>query len=232
VTRAGNLFTTHTPVDAGFDRFDTGLMERYLRPYAEHELAIGFDELLALGRRDVGNSAEPFNMAYLLHGAASRRVFQPLFSRWPEVEVPISHVTNGVHMPTWDSADADSMWERACGKEALAPDYDDVETARFLGLEVSTSDDRHLFALVDLGEVDAEAAQVELYAEGGDGGEPERLPMIHGGRLPGLANGLLYSAEVPSTRPSIDYTPRLRPVHADATVPLEVPLILWYEGPR
>ena len=73
---------------------------------------------------------EPFNMAYLairgsgaingvsrLHGAVSRRIFQFLFPRWPEAEVPVGHVTNGVHTPTWDSAAADSLWTEACGRE-------------------------------------------------------------------------------------------------------------------
>ena len=76
------------------------------------------------------DAAEPFNMAYLavrgsgavngvsrLHGDVSRRIFQPLFPRWPEAEVPVGHVTNGVHVPTWDSAEADRLWERACGKD-------------------------------------------------------------------------------------------------------------------
>ena len=129
ITRAGNLFTTHTPVAAGFDRFDSGLMENYLKQYAEKELAIPFQDLLALGRRDPGDSSEPFNMAYLavrgsgavngvsrLHGQVSRRIFQGLFPRWPEAEVPVTSVTNGVHMPTWDSAEADRLWEEACGK--------------------------------------------------------------------------------------------------------------------
>ena len=130
VTRAGNLFTTHTPVEAGFDRFAPSLIERYLKKYAEEHLSISFDELLSLGRRDRGASSEPFNMAYLairgsgavngvskLHGQVSRRLFQVLFPRWPETEVPVTHVTNGVHTPTWDSAEADHIWELACGKK-------------------------------------------------------------------------------------------------------------------
>ena len=129
ITRAGNLFTTHTPVEAGFDRFSPSLLEPYLRKYAEEHLSISFDELLALGRRDHQDSSEPFNMAYLairgsgavngvskLHGQVSRRLFQVLFPRWPEAEVPVTHVTNGVHTPTWDSAEADRIWEVACGK--------------------------------------------------------------------------------------------------------------------
>jgi starch phosphorylase len=52
-----------------------------------------------------------------LHGDVSRRLFAPLFPRWPEDEVPVGHVTNGVHMPTWDSAAADDLWMEACGKD-------------------------------------------------------------------------------------------------------------------
>src|SRR6185437_3684058 len=65
ITRAGNLFTTHTPVAAGFDRFAPGLMKKYFRNYAEQELEIGLEDLLALGRQNHGDSNEPFNMAYL-----------------------------------------------------------------------------------------------------------------------------------------------------------------------
>jgi len=129
-TRAGNLFTTHTPVAAGFDRFSTSLMERFLTRYAQTRLGIEVKDLLALGRIDPHDSNEPFNMAYLairgsgaangvsrLHGAVSRRIFQCLFPRWPEAEVPVEHVTNGVHTPTWDSAAADSLWTERCGQE-------------------------------------------------------------------------------------------------------------------
>jgi glycogen phosphorylase len=130
ITRAGNLFTTHTPVEAGFDRFTPSLMEWYLRKYAEEGLSISLQDLLALGRRDRRDSSEPFDMSYLavrgsgavngvsqLHGQVSRRIFQSLFPRWPEIEVPVTHVTNGVHTPTWDSAGADRLWEIACGKQ-------------------------------------------------------------------------------------------------------------------
>ena len=146
VTRAGNLFTTHTPVEAGFDRFAPSLIEPYLRNYAEEKLSISFDELLALGRRDRQDSSEPFNMAYLaihgsgaingvskLHGQVSRRLFQPLFPRWPEAEVPVTYVTNGVHTPTWDSAEADRLWELHCGKQywygTLADKEKDIRAA-------------------------------------------------------------------------------------------------------
>ncbi len=140
VTRAGNLFTTHTPVAAGFDRFPPALVEQYLRRYAEDDLGIGLSELLGLGRENPGDASEPFNMAYLavrgsgavngvsrLHGTVSRRIFQCLFPRWPRAEVPVGHVTNGIHTPTWDSAEADKLWTAACGPERWRGTMDAVE---------------------------------------------------------------------------------------------------------
>jgi starch phosphorylase len=130
VTRAGNLFTTHTPVAAGIDRFEPSLVGQYLGEYAKNGLSISLDELLALGRLNQNDSLEYFNMAYLavrgsravngvsrLHGEVSRRIFQPLFQRWPQAEVPVGHVTNGVHTSTWDSEEADNLWSNVCGKE-------------------------------------------------------------------------------------------------------------------
>ncbi len=129
-TRAGNLFTTHTAVAAGFDRFPPALIEHSLGSYAKERLGISLHDLLALGRQNPDDNSEPFNMAYLavrgsgavngvsrLHGQVSRHLFEPLFPRWPEDEVPIGHITNGVHMPTWDSAHADDLWTDACGKD-------------------------------------------------------------------------------------------------------------------
>jgi starch phosphorylase len=145
ITRAGNLFTTHTPVEAGFDRFDPALVRQYLRGYAEGVaghgddgcLNIPFDRLLALGRRDSNDASEPFNMAYLavrgsnavnavsrLHGEVSRRIFAPLFPGWPLAEVPVGHVTNGVHVPTWDSAAADALWTKTNGNQCWMGDLE------------------------------------------------------------------------------------------------------------
>jgi starch phosphorylase len=148
-TRAGNLFTTHTPVAAGFDRFPPELFTAYFRDYAER-LGIGVDRLLDLGRANAGDAGEPFNMTYLavrgagamngvsqLHGAVSRRIFHPLFSRWPECEVPVSHVTNGVHIPSWDSAAADALWTDACGKSRWLGPLESVE-ADFRRLDDAT----------------------------------------------------------------------------------------------
>lgn len=130
VTRAGNIFTTHTAVAAGFDRFSPALIEQYLSDYVRTQLGITCDDLLALGRQNPNDSSEPFNMAYLairgsktvngvsrLHGKVSRHLFEPLFPRWPIGEIPVGYVTNGVHIPTWDSAAADELWTKACNKE-------------------------------------------------------------------------------------------------------------------
>jgi starch phosphorylase len=159
VTRAGNLFTTHTAVAAGFDRFTPALIAQYLGGYAEKKLGITLDDLLALGRQNPADWSEPFNMAYLairgcgasngvsrLHGKVSRHLFLPLFPHWPEAEVPIGHVTNGVHMPTWDSAPADDLWTANCGKgrwlgttETLGQDIGRVSDARLWEFRTAAS---------------------------------------------------------------------------------------------
>ena len=129
VTRGGNVFTTHTPVAAGFDRFDPGLVAHYLGRYADR-IGIGPRGLLALGRLQPEDATEPLNMAYLairgsgaingvsrLHGAVSREISSPLFPRIPVSEVPVSHVTNGVHPVSWVSSKALELWRSACGEE-------------------------------------------------------------------------------------------------------------------
>jgi starch phosphorylase len=126
-------------VEAGFDRFPSGLIEHYLRDYCD-ELGCPVGELLALGQGIPADPAAPFNMAYLamrgsgavngvsrLHGEVSRRIFQPLFPRWPQREVPVGYVTNGVHVPSWDSSAADEFWTRACGRERWRDDATGLE---------------------------------------------------------------------------------------------------------
>lgn len=129
--RPGNVFTTHTPMPAGFDRFEPDLLRRYL-PSIQPLLAqdAHMAALIAMGRADSSDDSEPFNMAFFaargsasscgvsrLHGEFSRQIFAPLYPRLPEAEVPVSYVTNGVHMPSWDSADSDLLWTEACGPE-------------------------------------------------------------------------------------------------------------------
>lgn len=142
IARAGTVFTTHTAVPAGFDRFTPLMVTSHLSFYAANDLGVDIADVLALGR---GNAARqdtetPFNMAFLamrvssavngvsrLHGQVSRELFNPLFPRWPRVQVPVGHVTNGVHMPTWDSAAADAMWTTATGKDRWRGAVDTVE---------------------------------------------------------------------------------------------------------
>ena len=137
-TRAGNIFTTHTPVEAGFDRF-----AREQLAVIWQIMRINWDWIgrsLGLPRQDPANSQEPLNMAFLamrgsgvvngvsrLHGEVSQQIFQPLFPRWSKGEVPITHVTNGVHMPSWDSAPADTTWTNACGKERWLNTMDTIK---------------------------------------------------------------------------------------------------------
>ena len=198
ITRAGNLFTTHTPVEAGFDRFDPGLITWYLKKYAEQGLSISLQDLLALGRRDRTDSSEPFNMAYLavrgsgavngvsqLHGEVSRRIFQVLFPRWPQIEVPVTHVTNGVHTPSWDSARADDLWERACGKGrwhgATASMEHDVRKVSDLDLWQLRTDSRnalvHYVRKRHARQVAARGASQEEVAKAGQVLDPDTLTL-------------------------------------------------------
>jgi starch phosphorylase len=143
ITRAGNVFTTHTAVPAGFDRFPPDLMRKYFSHYVQDELRIPLEDLLALGRANAADASESFNMAYLavrgsgrvngvskLHGQVSRRMFEPLFPGWPQEEVPIGSVTNGIHVPTWDSASSDALWTRACGKSRWHGDNSNADDIR------------------------------------------------------------------------------------------------------
>ena len=140
VTRAGNLFTTHTAVAAGFDHFSPSLMWHFFGEYAQNEIGIEFDNLMALGRVNPFDTSESFNMAYLairgsgavngvsrLHGAVSRNLFSILFPRQNINEIPIGYVTNGVHMPSWDSVFADKVWTEACGKNRWKGELETLE---------------------------------------------------------------------------------------------------------
>ena len=135
-TRAGNVFTTHTPVEAGFDRFDRDLIRKYASYYAD---LAGFssDDLMAMGTRTPEDRNCPFTMALLalrgcshvngvsrLHGLVTKRIFQVHYPRWPEEEVPVGYVTNGVHIPTWDSPAANQIWAKACLEECGLNDED------------------------------------------------------------------------------------------------------------
>jgi starch phosphorylase len=134
-TRAGNIFTTHTARPEGLDSFPPELFGWYFHDYAA-KLGLSLEELAALGRADAARREEPFKMAYLalracaysnavsrIHGKVSRRLFRPAFPHWPECEVPIDHLTNGVHVPSWVSAQSGALWQQAVeqdhGREQL-----------------------------------------------------------------------------------------------------------------
>jgi glycogen phosphorylase len=122
--RSGTIFTTHTPVPAGIDRFPRELMERYFKGWAD-ECDVPFDRVMELGHFPGEAADAPFNMAVMglrlaglangvakLHGATSRRMFSAL---WPDVpldEVPITSVTNGVHAHTWVAPEIDDLLNR------------------------------------------------------------------------------------------------------------------------
>ncbi|HXE76195.1 MAG TPA: alpha-glucan family phosphorylase [Candidatus Xenobia bacterium] len=129
VARAGGVFTTHTPVPAGFDVFAPDLMQKYFGEYAK-EVGISWDEFLSLGRGNPRDPNEAFNMAVLalrtsahanavskLHGTVSRKLFQRFFPELPEDEVPIGHVTNGVHVRNWVSREMHQLFDRYLGEE-------------------------------------------------------------------------------------------------------------------
>jgi starch phosphorylase len=170
-------------VAAGFDRFAPALIEQYLGRYAQEKLGITVHDLLALGRQNPNDSSESFNMAYLairgsgavngvsrLHGKVSRHIFEPLFPHWPEDEVPVGHVTNGVHMPTWDSAPADDLWTEACGKDRW------LETTKTLDQDIRRVSDARLWqfrtaASKSLVEYARERLSRQLISSGASAGE-------------------------------------------------------------
>jgi starch phosphorylase len=123
------VFTTHTPVPAGHDRFDTSLMEEHLGPLRD-ALGLSQERLMALGREDPGNHREEFCMTVLgmrlsrrvnavsaLHGEVSRQMWTGLYPGKPEEEVPIGHITNGVHVPTWLAPQMSRLYDRHLGPD-------------------------------------------------------------------------------------------------------------------
>ena len=129
-TRAGNLFTTHTPVEAGFDRFPPELIELYLQDFARQRgrsargscwRSVAASRTPIHGKFQHGVSGDPrgcgaVNGVSRLHGRSAGGFSSPRFRAGPQAEVPVGHITNGVHMPTWDSPEADALWTTACGK--------------------------------------------------------------------------------------------------------------------
>ncbi|HEY6565214.1 MAG TPA: alpha-glucan family phosphorylase, partial [Pirellulaceae bacterium] len=118
------VFTTHTPVPAGHDRFPADLVEEHLGPIRD-SLGMSHDQLMELGRVEPGNHAESFCMTVLglklsrranavsaLHGHISRRMWAALWPFRAEEEIPIGHITNGVHVPSWLAGQMLQLYDR------------------------------------------------------------------------------------------------------------------------
>ncbi len=115
IVSAGNIFTTHTPVEAGIDHFPAELLDKFFSRYYK-SLGLSRDEFLGLGRQNPKNSQENFCMAVLalrlachvngvsqLHGEVSRQMWKNVWPELPEEQVPLTSITNGVHTRTWMS---------------------------------------------------------------------------------------------------------------------------------
>jgi len=141
-TRAGNVFTTHTPVSAGFDRFSPHLLYQYLSEIVQ-TLGIPFNQFLALGQTTTENPDEAFNTSYFalrtcaavngvsrLHGQVSQQLFHQLYPHWPIEEIPVGYVTNGVHEATWGSGSrfTDALWNHVCGQGRCVGNVDSLRT--------------------------------------------------------------------------------------------------------
>jgi len=123
------VFTTHTPVPAGHDRFDARAIEEHIGPLRD-ALGLSQDSLMGLGRENPTNSEELFCMTVLalrlsrranavsaLHGEVSRAMWTGLYKGKPEDEIPIGHITNGVHVPSWLSPQMFRLYDRHLGTD-------------------------------------------------------------------------------------------------------------------
>ncbi len=133
------VFTTHTPVPAGNDVFDPNLVRAYFQDYTK-ELGISFKVLLGYGRIDPWDEREPFGMTPLalrlsahangvsmLHGQVSRAMWQKIWPSNPVEDLPIDHVTNGIHVPTWITREMAALFNRYLGPDwAEDPDNERV----------------------------------------------------------------------------------------------------------
>ena len=140
IVAASSVFTTHTPVPAGNDRFPQEMMERYLKGYVEHSLKISFEEFMKLGRVYPEDKSEWFCMTVLalklshfnngvskLHGRVSRDMWKDIWTGVPVAEVPIGYITNGIHMNSWISKEMSDLFFRYLGTRWVdAPDEHEI----------------------------------------------------------------------------------------------------------
>jgi starch phosphorylase len=146
--RASTVFTTHTPVPAGIDRFPRELMVRYFSRWAD-ECGISIDTLMSLGHFPGEDTDSPFNMAVMglrlaaksngvarLHGRTSREMFQPLWPLVPAEETPIGSITNGVHARTWVSSQMDDLFSKY-----VSPAWDEAGPEEWAGIDDARDDE-------------------------------------------------------------------------------------------
>lgn len=137
LVRERSVFTTHTPIAAGNDEFEPDLVARCFGETYERELGLTHEEFVALGRVDPLNPKEPFGLTPLAirmcrstngvsrkHGEVSRALWQKLWPRREVAEVPITHITNGVHAPTWVAPLIRSLYEKHVGEDWPAQAHD------------------------------------------------------------------------------------------------------------
>ncbi|HBA87724.1 MAG TPA: alpha-glucan phosphorylase [Geobacter sp.] len=136
--RSGNVFTTHTPVEAGIDHFPPELLERYLGQYYRH-LGLSREQFMALGTQSAGRGNETFCMAVLamklsghsngvseLHGEVSRRMWADVWPDLPEEQLPLTSITNGVHQKSWLSEEMTGLLTRYLGTRWLEEQSSDA----------------------------------------------------------------------------------------------------------
>ena len=136
VVRSSSLFTTHTPVPAGHDAFDEGLLRKYIGHYPQR-LKIDWETMMGLGKVNGNDVNEKFSMSFLaanlsqnvngvsmLHGDVSKEIFSSIYPGYLPEELFISYVTNGVHYPTWAAAEWKKIHARVFGPEFATHHYD------------------------------------------------------------------------------------------------------------
>lgn len=152
VVRASSLYTTHTPVPAGHDAFPEDLMRMYFSTYDEM-LGIGWQRFMGLGRVLESNEKEKFSMSKLavrlsqgingvskIHGEVSRQMFAELYTGFQADELPVQHITNGVHYPTWIAKQMHDLY-----KKYLDKDFVDDQANPELWKGIYAIPDRELF---------------------------------------------------------------------------------------
>lgn len=152
LVKTSTLFTTHTPVPAGHDRFEENLMRTYLSHFPG-KMNITWDDFMNLGRMCRGNKDEKFSMSVLatnlsqevngvskIHGRVSREMFGQMWQGYFPEENHIGYVTNGVHLPTW----ADKRWQRLYNK-VLGNDYFDRQSDEKLWAKIDNVPDEEIW---------------------------------------------------------------------------------------